>query len=473
MAKILLIYTNTEIYPYPVPPIGLSLLAGVLEHKHTVKIFDGVFMKDKSLQQMIKEFAPDYIGFGIRNIDDITIENPHIYVDDVLEKFVRPAKEVSSVPMIGGGSGFSIYPAELMKLLALDYGIVGEGEYIFPLLIEYLEQKKDPGILQGVITKSSDLSTIKRAPYFDLKQVPFSNIDQRVVYDAYKQRSSYPVQTKRGCYHNCIYCSYPILEGRKYRVRSAMDVVDEIESVHNRHLNIGFEFVDSTFNDPPGHAEAICREIIKRKLNVKLRTMGINPGNSSKELFDLMMEAGFAQIDCTIDNASPRMIKNMGKNFTTEQLLKTASLIREYNLPTMWFLLFGGPGENEETMAENLDFIDSHINPEDMVHMTVGLRIYPKTRLYEIALEQGIITKERSMLQPVFYVSPEMGKEKLIKYVWEATRSRPNCVPSSESNPSPEMIKKAIEMQAATGLREPMFRTLLKIRRQMMEAGEM
>ena len=109
--------------------------------------------------------------------------------------------------------------------------------------------------------------------------------------------------------------------------RSPKIIADEIEETHKRLGQITFEFVDSTFNDPKGHAEDICREIIKKNMKINLRTMGINPVNVTSELFNLMKMAGFTQIDCTPDTASNNIIKNMKKNFSKKDLIKAAKII--------------------------------------------------------------------------------------------------------------------------------------------------
>ena len=80
------------------------------------------------------------------------------------------------------------------------------------------------------------------------------------------KRGAYSVQTKRGCYHKCIYCTYPLIEGRNYKIRDAEAVADEIDQAYRRLGNVTFEFVDSTFNDPKNHAENICREITASSL---------------------------------------------------------------------------------------------------------------------------------------------------------------------------------------------------------------
>ena len=89
-------------------------------------------------------------------------------------------------------------------------------------------------------------------------------------YAAYVRRGGFVgVQTKRGCPFQCIYCVYPQLEGRRYRLRSPEAVVEEIENVAVRSKVRHFFFVDSVFNDPREHALAICRELGRRRLPVR------------------------------------------------------------------------------------------------------------------------------------------------------------------------------------------------------------
>ncbi len=200
--------------------------------------------------------------------------------------------------------------------------------------------------------------------------------------------------------------------------------------------------------------------------------MGINPENTSDKLFELMLEAGFSQIDCTPDSGSASMLKRLGKNFSLEKLQETAIFLKHYNIPTMWFFTFGGPGETEETIQETFDFIDKFIAKEDMVHMTTGLRIYPNTHLHKIATKEKVVTKDDNLLRPKFYVSSNFSNDQLNSKLKEAARSRPNCIPSSESTPSKEMMAEAIEKRAKENLSEPMFRTLMRIRNQNFQADQ-
>ncbi len=464
MKKVLLVGSNSLRAPYPVTPVGLCQVAAALEPRWQVRIFDPL-AEGADLAATVGEYAPDYIGLGIRNIDDVVMEDGVSFVDDIRTRFAQPLRRLSRAPLILGGSGFSIFPQELLEECEADYGVVGEGEAAFPALLAALEGGRDPLAIPGVVAPGRP-QTARAAKPVLLDLVPFAEIDRRIDYGPYRERGAYPIQTKRGCARRCVYCSYPQIEGRTFRCRPAEIVVDEIEQARERLGDVAFEFVDSVFNDPPGHAESICWEIAQRGLKVRLRTMGVNPAQVTRELIDLMAAAGFAQIDSTPDSASPAMLKSLRKNFTLEDLQRTATIVREARMPTMWFFLLGGPGETERTIAETFAFIDRFVDPEDMVHVSEGLRIFPQTALYDTAVREGFVEPGESLLARRFYVSPELGRERLLEIVGREIATRPNCVRSSESTPPPAMLQEAARIRKERGLTEPMFRTLLRLLRQ-------
>jgi len=481
MKKILLVNSNTESAPYPVSPLGLCMVATAAEKSgFNVKLFDRLldkkFAEDQnnsnSLTGVLNNFQPDVIGVSIRNIDDMVMEKTSYYINEIERLFIDPIKKYSKSITILGGAGYSLFPNELLKRWQFDFGIIGPGEETLVKLLESIKNGGSPEKVPGVLTTNSDnqitdpqrLSlTTKRSKL----TVPYPRIDTHLNYEPYLSRSSYPIQTKRGCTLKCLYCSYPTLEGSTYQLRTAEDVVDEIESVISRLPDVVFEFVDSTFNHPSEHAENICREIISRKLSLRLRTMGVNPSGVTPELIGLMRQAGFTQIDCTPDSASDIMLQNLQKGFTRKRLEKVVRILKEAEMPTMWFFVLGGPGENDETMDETFDFIHRFIDEYDLVYITEGLRIYPKTGLEEVAIQEGLINKGQSLLFPHFYVSRFLGQKKLADRVKAFVAKHHNCLRSVDSSPSKEMIGKAIEIRKKENLAdEPMFRTLLRVRKE-------
>jgi hypothetical protein len=119
MKKVLLINTNTETQPYPVPPLGLCILAAEIEDKYNVIVFDGTYGASEDLYRLVKEFKPDYIGFGIRNIDNMVFEKQTIYYDKIRTSFTEPLRKISKAIFILGGSGFSIYLMYSLSTLEL------------------------------------------------------------------------------------------------------------------------------------------------------------------------------------------------------------------------------------------------------------------------------------------------------------------------------------------------------------------
>ena len=473
MRKLLLVNTNTEKLPYPIPPVGICLIASFLQEFYEVRIYDGMFDEGRNLEDEVKSFNPDFIGFSIRNVDEVVPERQTFFLESAYSRFISPVRKITTVPLIVGGSGYTIFPSEILEYTGADYGVAGEGEETMLNLLQKLERGENVSEIPNVFTRNSQgLPSLKKERDYD--QMPHSCIDQKLDFRPYTGRGVYSIQTKRGCALQCIYCSYPLIEGRQYRLRAPSSIAAEIgEAAARLGPGVTFEFVDSTFNEPREHAEEICRELIRRKIKVRLRTMGVNPRNTSRELFSLMLEAGFGQIDVTPDSAAPAIIKSLRKGFTMEDIRRTANLIREFDMPSMWFFLFGGPGENRETFDETLSFIDNYVNPDDLVYLSGGLRVYPGTRLYEVSLKEGLIAaSDRLLHPPFFYFSKETPQAELKSWIDDTCRDRLNCMPGAASNPPEEMLREAVAIRQAEGLNEPMFRTLLRIRKAWKEEGK-
>lgn len=464
MKKVLLINTNIEKNPYPVAPLGIGMIAESLKNHFEVCVFDRVFNSDEKLMETILLYSPDYIGFGIRNIDNVMMGNVTYYVPEVVS-LIRKVKEISSVPVILGGSGYSLFSKEILRDCGADFGIIGEGENLFLSLLTALESKTPIPFLPQIVTQSSASLPKGRMTSFIPSIVPsYSRLYEWIDFTPYLEHGAYPLQTKRGCVFECIYCSYPYLEGNQFRLRKPSQIVDEMQEVMEKAGFTTFEFVDSTFNSPLDHAEEICREIIRRGLKVTLRTMGVNPGQVTERLLELMKQAGFDQIDCTPDTASPSIIRNMKKNFTYEELVCCASIIRKVKMPTIWFFMFGGPGETEKTVMDNFHFMDEHMAPEDMAYLVEGIRIFPHTVLRDKAIEEGIIKESDSLYEPVFYVSPTLDKNKLALLLRKESRKRKHVIHGLQGTPLPWMVEEALKIRKEGHLKEPMFRILLRIR---------
>ena len=116
-----------------------------------------------------------------------------------------------------------------------------------------------------------------------------------------------------------------------------------------------------------------------------------------------------------------------------------------------------------ETIKETFEFIDNYISEDDMVHITEGIRIIPNTELYDIAINEGIISKEMNVIDPMFYVSPTIGKVNLTRILDRETGKRNNVMNSIDTEPSPELMQVALMYRSEHSIEEPLFRTLLRV----------
>jgi radical SAM superfamily enzyme YgiQ (UPF0313 family) len=143
--KVLLVSANTTHAPHPVYPLGLDYLIGALTPRHEVQILDvNMIGGGEQIEAALRDANPEVIGLSIRNIDNVDTLAVKSFVPGY-ERMVRLIRRCTGAPIVLGGSGFSIFPGELMSLLGADFGVVGEGEYMVSLL-EALERGGDPSV---------------------------------------------------------------------------------------------------------------------------------------------------------------------------------------------------------------------------------------------------------------------------------------------------------------------------------------
>ena len=90
------------------------------------------------------------------------------------------------------------------------------------------------------------------------------------------------------------------------------------------------------------------------------------------------------------------------------------------------YLLFGGPQESSGTVDRTLQMVDKL--DKTVLFLFCGMRIYPHTALYELALHQGQIESNQSLLEPVFYRSPRITVRRAADMIAAHAKGRRNWV---------------------------------------------
>jgi len=210
-------------------------------------------------------------------------------------------------------------------------------------------------------------------------------------------------------------------------------VVDEIEELHREAGVRHFDFVDSTFNSPPGHAIDICEAVVRRNLRVRLETMNFTPATASPELLAAMRRAGFTSLGITAESASDPVLARLEKGFGATKVREVAERVERAGIRTLWIFLVGGPGETAETLEETLAFAAWRLGRGDAVYLTVGLRIYPGTTLHRIAVEEGVVAYGDSLLAPSFYFSPTLDFGAAVRRLKRFAADHPRFMFSADS----------------------------------------
>jgi len=455
--RILLISVNRERMPYPVAPLGLAYIAEALKQAgHDIRAIDLCFSTDieHDVARIVEDFLPDAIGISLRNLDNLTYPSSLSYLSE-LEETVAIVRRRTTAPVVIGGSGFSLAPLPLMRRVDLDFGVVGEGEKSMVALVGRLEQSASPQGIPGVLIKGED-GFIPPRPLASFHAPDRSILDNERYL---KEGGMANLQTKRGCPFDCIYCTYPLLEGKRCRVRAVREVVQELKELRTEHGADYIYFVDDIFNYPGDYTAALCQEMIAQGVVVKW-TAFVNPRFLTAEHCMLMAKAGCQGLELGIDTGSAKMLKAYGKGFEVEDIVRASKHCREAGLPFAVYLLLGGPGEDEATLQESFALMD-RLNPTAVIVM-LGIRIYPHTGLQEIAAQEGIVVRADDLLEPRFYISPLIGSERLIAVITEAAMARQGwIVPGLEINISVPLM----EGMRKFGLRGPLWELAGRMRR--------
>jgi radical SAM superfamily enzyme YgiQ (UPF0313 family) len=430
--RILLINSNRFRHPWPVIPFGLcSVAASLTSAGHEIKVLDLCFSKRPALAiaTAVMEFQPALVGISIRNIDNGTGYKTVFLLEETRREVIIPCRDHFSGPIVIGGPAVSINTEEVLELLDLRYAVRGDGEQSMVEIARKVELGQRVSGISGLAVRENGkvVETNPPARSQDLDQLPVVRPHRFIDIRPYRQFDSpLQVQTKRGCSLHCVYCTYNKVEGRRYRLRSPDRVAGDIgELVKETGVN-HIEFTDSTFNIPLDHSKAVLRALASKRLDLRLRTMGLNPGSVDEELVDLMKAAGFVDVDLGAESGSNEILRTLGKNYSKEDLLRAGSLLRSRKIPTTWYLILGAPGETRQTMHETFDTMDKAVSPWDMVVLGLGLRVYKGTPLAGLMSESGLAGPRDNFLRPVSYSPVGLSLDEIAVMAEQAVRSYPN-----------------------------------------------
>lgn len=390
-----------------VVPLGLLSIAATLAPHHEVRVVDTNISAEPFalLPAEISAFVPDIIGVSLRNIDS-TNKREVVFYYRFIDELLTAIRSVTAAPIVMGGSGFSMFAADIMALEPrIDFGVYLEGEEVFGELLDSLDRPETVGSIyfrdgQGRVVFTGHRRGVDPGllpgPRWDLltNPLPYTHF-----------RDAFGVETKRGCALSCIYCIYGFLNGKSYRLKPAAAVVDELARLVELHQIRRFTFIDSVFNLPIGHARAVCTELIRRQLPVKWSAW-MSEQFLDRDFLDLIKEAGCDHIILSPDGYTDAVLSALGKNIGRRDIETTYDLLcADQDFEVSYNFFRNPPGQTIANFLGMLGFcLRAKVAMRRRVHFELStLRIEPHTHLYEIALAEGLISRDQPLLEPVYY----------------------------------------------------------------------
>jgi radical SAM superfamily enzyme YgiQ (UPF0313 family) len=451
--RIALVNSNRCSEPYPVFPLGIAHLAAFLEKGGmTAELFD-VSVDGHDLEDRVSRFNPDYVGISMRNIDDLQIHGPVLFAP-FLRDVTGRLKTAVRVPVILGGSGYSLFPEQLLDMCGADYGITGEAENALAMLIERLAAKRPVDDVPGLVYRSRGFIKINAKKSIPPADISTPSIPPRLADYYCRSSSMLNVQTQRGCAFKCCYCTYPVIEGRRLRLRPAADVCTDIAAMRKAGAEYVF-LVDSVFNTSHEHVQEICGSISRSGIKIKWGCF-LRPSGLTQEMLNVMAAAGCTHIEFGTDSLCDKVLDAYGKGFTFDDVAYSSSLALKAKIHYSHFLILGGPGENEKTLAES--FVNSKRIQRTVFFPFIGMRIYPGTSLYDCAVKEGYIGKDTDLLAPKFYISPALTEKKIRAMLDDLRQSAPNWIVGD----IPEGNQSAADMLRKKGISGPLWEFLIR-----------
>lgn len=346
-------------------PLSLGYLASAVRSSgHQVILEDAALFASSPKESFAKYQNEDVDVFGIQ-----VLSGMHHWAREFVE-MVRAEMPKSQVVI--GGPHITCLNELALEHIGADFAIMGEGEYVFPQLLEIIKHgkadsfKRVPGLIyrDGNSLKRSDISY---SLIEDIDDLPFPAWDlsppQRYekfcsgATQSLKGKRLAPILTSRGCPYQCTFCSSPFLSGRKIRFRSPDEIVREVRCLVDDFGVDEIAFSDDNFTMLIERAEEICDKLIAAQLNIPWRLPnGVRVDRLSDALIEKMARSGCYGVGLGVETGDPEMVKLVNKKLDLNKVRSVVQRFRDYQIQTSGFFIVGFPDDTVETIERTIDF---------------------------------------------------------------------------------------------------------------------
>lgn len=373
-------------------PHALMYIAAVLEQEgHQVKILDA-FALNYSLEQTtacVDEYQPQVVG-----ITCLTSTGALAY-----RIGQRIKEKYPDIKVIFGNVHASVFHKAFLENRAADVVVHGEGEYTMLDLLKVFQNGGDLSNVPGIswwdgnrviknpmrdLIPNLDMLPFPARHLLPVEKYSVRNLSNFIFINRTDKLMKH-MFTSRGCTYQCSFCV--VHQKRKYRYNNPKRAVDEMELLVRKYNTCYIFFMDPLFVANRKRVIQMCEEILRRNLNFYWGCEG-HVKLVDSELLQWMEKAGCYEIHYGIESGVQRLLDNVQKGTTIEQVERAVHLTKRTNIKVSGLFMLGLPGETYNDSLQTIDFMCAL--PLDFAQ--VGITVpYPGSQLFEDMAEAGTI----------------------------------------------------------------------------------
>jgi radical SAM superfamily enzyme YgiQ (UPF0313 family) len=337
------------------PPLGLLTVASIIPEDWNKRLID---MNVCSLSQKDLEWA-DYVFLSAMIVQQ------------------KSAREViarcnqSGVKIVAGGP---LFTAEYEKFDGVDHFILNEAEITLKQFLNDLDRNETKHIYT-----TNEFPDIRSTP------IPMWSLVDKGAYD------SMSIQFSRGCPFSCDFCNITTLFGHTPRVKSAQQIIAELDGIYAVGWRRNVFFVDDNFI---GNKKILKQEILpalidwhKNRPEIHFITEASVNLSDDDELIQMMVAAGFNTIFVGIETPDENSLTECNKTQNKHRdLIDSVKHLQRAGLQVMGGFIVGFDNDTPSIFQRQIEFIQK----SGIVTAMVGLLQAPiGTQLYDRLHKEG------------------------------------------------------------------------------------
>jgi anaerobic magnesium-protoporphyrin IX monomethyl ester cyclase len=347
---------NTRVLLYTLPPAGgdlfpisLGYIAATLKVSGIDAVVAEIDKVTKNTSREVTDFVLSYkpmvVGFSVYRAN--------IKLALQLARLIKITDPETII--VFGGPQITFMPKEaLRQMRAVDILMRGEGEMVWPELIECIAKNHDPVTVNGIVFMRGN-NAIETPPaklIDDLDHLPSPYQSQ--VFDL-RQHKVAALLSSRGCNFRCAFCYTPRAFGYRIRAHSVKRILSDMEICVKAGIK-RFFFADPAFTFDKKRVTAIMQGIIKRHWKIEI-WCETRADLVDEKLLRLMAKAGVKYIAYGLESADQQVNKILRKPVDIKNFEKIIAATHKAGITPEVFTLYGLPGQTLKSSLKTVEFL--------------------------------------------------------------------------------------------------------------------